>query len=457
MSRMSQHDKQADIFQRDVYSVSRLNREVRGVLESDFPLLWVEGELSNLARPSSGHLYFSLKDANAQVRCAMFRQWNLRLGFRPTDGQRVLLKGRVSLYETRGEFQLIVEYMEEAGEGALRRAFEALKRKLQAEGLFRDELKRDVPFLPRRIGVITSPSGAAVRDVLHVLQRRFPAVPVHIYPVSVQGSSAPGDIVAAFSLAAQRKDCDVLIVARGGGSLEDLMAFNDESVARAIHACPIPVVSGVGHEVDFTITDFVADLRAPTPSAAAELVVPDKREWIQRLNELLTRCTRATAAVLEDGNEEIRLLATRLRRLHPERWLKQQVQRLDEFEYRLNQASRNGFERRVSAIATLAARLNGQTPIHRLHHLIRRCESAAERLRNRIGHTISQRAQRLRLAERTLGSMNPQSTLDRGYAIVTDVRSGSVLSNAGDVAQNDEIRARLSRGEIRARVLSTQK
>ena len=254
--------------ERTVYSVSELNQTIRGLLESEFPLIWVEGEISNLAQPSSGHMYFSLKDESAQVRCAMFRGRNQFLRFTPENGQKVVIRARVSLYEARGEFQLIAEHMEDAGAGALQRAFEELKARLAAEGLFDESLKQDIPELPTRIGVITSPTGAAIRDVLSVLQRRFPAIPVLVYPVPVQGDGAAEKIVATLQLASKRKDCDVLLLVRGGGSLEDLWSFNEEIVARAIVASEIPVVCGVGHEVDFTIADFAADVRAPTPSAA---------------------------------------------------------------------------------------------------------------------------------------------------------------------------------------------
>ena len=267
--------------ERDIYTVSRLNREVRVLLERGFGTLWIEAEISNFARPSSGHWYFSLKDANAQVRCAMFRQRNYLSTFTPKDGQKVLVRARIGLYEPRGEYQLIVDHIEDAGRGALQRQFEELRARLAAEGLFAAERKRPLPGLPVRIGIITSPTGAAVRDILHVLARRFPAIGVLIYPVQVQGAQAAADIVAALELAGRRADCDVLILARGGGSLEDLWAFNDERLARAIVASPIPIITGVGHEVDFTIADFAADVRAPTPSAAAELVVPDAQEWLQ--------------------------------------------------------------------------------------------------------------------------------------------------------------------------------
>ncbi|MGA7800973.1 MAG: exodeoxyribonuclease VII large subunit, partial [Gammaproteobacteria bacterium] len=275
--------------QRDVYSVGRLNREVRAALEAGFALLWVEGELSNVARPASGHLYLTLKDAQAQVRCAMFRNRCQFLGFTPQNGMQVLVRARVSLYEPRGDFQLIIEHMEEAGDGALLRAFEALKQRLSKEGLFEEARKRPIPTLPRRVGVVTSPIGAAIRDILSVLRRRFPALPVLIYPVPVQGTDAAPQIAAAVRRASERADCDVLIVTRGGGSLEDLWAFNEELVARAIHDSAIPVVSGVGHEIDFTIADFVADRRAPTPSAAAELVSPDQAEWLAQLRALDAR------------------------------------------------------------------------------------------------------------------------------------------------------------------------
>ena len=278
--------------ERDIYSVSRLNREVRVLLERGFGALWLEAEISNFARPSSGHWYFSLKDSAAQVRCAMFRQRNMLCAFTPRDGQKVLVRARIGLYEPRGEYQLIVDHMEDAGLGALKRQFEELSARLNLEGLFAAERKRSLPRLPRRIGIITSPTGAAVRDILHVLARRFPAAAVLIYPVSVQGAQAAAEIVAALESAGVRAECDVLILARGGGSLEDLWAFNDERLARAIVASPIPVITGIGHEIDFTIADFAADVRAPTPSAAAELVVPDAEEWLQRLRTI----RRAAAA-----------------------------------------------------------------------------------------------------------------------------------------------------------------
>jgi len=296
---------------RDIYSVSRLNREVRVLLERGFASLWLEAEISNLAKPSSGHWYFSLKDATAQVRCCMFRQRNMMCAFAPRDGQKVLVRARIGLYEPRGEYQLVVDHMEDSGQGALKRQFEELSAKLAAEGLFAPERKRALPMIPKRIGVITSPSGAAIRDILHVLARRFAAVPVLIYPVAVQGAAAAAEIAAAVRLAGRRAECDVLILARGGGSLEDLWAFNDEALARAIVASPIPIISGIGHEIDFTIADFAADVRAPTPSAAAEIAVPDGAEWLTSLARLTHRLQRGLLRRVEAQRERLRWLIGR--------------------------------------------------------------------------------------------------------------------------------------------------
>src|SRR6202167_4608551 len=297
--------------ERDVYSVSRLNREVRVLLERGFGALWLEAEISNFARPSSGHWYFSLKDSAAQVRCAMFRQRNMLSAFTPRDGQKVLVRARIGLYEPRGEYQLIIDHMEDAGLGALKRQFEELRAKLEREGLVAAERKRPLPSLPRRIGIITSPTGAAVRDILHVLARRFPAAAVLVYPVSVQGAQAAAEIVAALEAAGRRAECDVLILARGGGSLEDLWAFNDERLARAIVASTIPLITGIGHEIDFTIADFAADMRAPTPSAAAELVVPDAGEWLAALASLAARLARCARRRLGEQRERLRWLERR--------------------------------------------------------------------------------------------------------------------------------------------------
>jgi len=328
--------------ERNIYTVSRLNREVRILIERGLGVIWVEGELSNLSVPSSGHWYFSMKDRDAQLRCAMFRQRNMTVGFIPKAGQHILARGRLSLYEPRGDFQFIIEHLEEAGVGALKREFERLKAKLAAEGLFALERKRSLPSFPRRIGVITSPTGAALRDILHILARRFPPAAVLIYPTPVQGGAAIPSIVAAIEIASARAECDVLILARGGGSIEDLWAFNDERVARAIRASTVPIVSGVGHEIDFTIADFVADARAPTPSGAAEIVVPDRNaclEALARTMERLSACMRRELRSVTARFDGARL---RLKLTHPGIRLTQQAQRLDELEQRLTAFMQRG-------------------------------------------------------------------------------------------------------------------
>src|SRR5215468_6468104 len=297
---------------REVYSVSRLNREVRILLERGLGVLWVEGELSNLSQPPSGHWYFSLKDRDAQLRCAMYRLKNSLVGFTPRAGMQLLVRGRISLFEPRGEFQLIVEHLEEAGVGALRREFERLKTRLAAEGLFAQERKRALPRFPRRVGVITSPSGAALHDILHILARRYPPAALLVYPAAVQGAAAAPMLVAALRTASARAECDVLILARGGGSLEDLWAFNDERVARAIHGCALPVVCGVGHEIDFTIADFAADARAPTPSAAAELVVPDRLACLEAIGRSAQRLASGVRRELRVGSATLAALTRRL-------------------------------------------------------------------------------------------------------------------------------------------------
>jgi len=438
---------------RQVFSISRLNREARALLERGLGSVWLEGEISNLSRPASGHWYFSLKDESAQVRCAMFRQRNLLVRFPVRDGAQVLARGRVSLYEARGEFQVVVEHLEEAGEGMLRRRFEALKQKLSAEGLFDARHKQPLPPLPRRIGVITSPSGAAIRDILHILRRRFPAIPVLVYPVAVQGEAAPREIEQALRLAGLRRDCDVLILARGGGSLEDLWAFNDEAVARAIFACPIPVVSGVGHEVDFTIADFVADERAPTPSGAAERVVPDRAEWLRSLAATARRLALAMGRRLADQRNALRVREHRLARVHPGVVLRQHAQRLDELEGRLRRAGLARLERANNRLRTASALLTRASPALRVAAMGLRLQAAVRSLSAAARAQLTGQRQRLELAARALHTVSPLATLDRGYAIVTDA-AGKVVQDAASLRPGTRIAARLARGRIEAEVLT---
>ncbi|MEJ2455788.1 MAG: exodeoxyribonuclease VII large subunit [Candidatus Thiodiazotropha sp.] len=442
--------------QRDIYTVSRLVRETRAVLEGSFPLLWISGELSNLAQPASGHIYFSLKDEAAQVRCAMFRMKRQQLRFRPANGQQVLVRARISLYEARGEFQLIIEHMEPAGEGALRLAFEQLKEKLAAEGLFDSEHKRPLPEIPRRIGLVTSPTGAAIRDLLSVLRRRFPALPVVIYPVQVQGEEAPRQIVRMLELANRRNECDVLILSRGGGSLEDLQAFNDEAVARAIHASRIPVVSGVGHEIDFTIADFVADRRAPTPSAAAELVAPDQMAWRQRLSQLAQRMVQVQSRHLRQRADRLHDLQRRLQRQHPAQRLQQRAQRLDELAQRLLRSTDLLLLRHNRRLEQLQTRLFSHSPDKRLERLRISHQQLDGRLRASMQKRLETARNTLAQQARDLHTLSPLNTLSRGYAIVSRQQDGRIIRAATDVAPGEQVKARLSRGSLLCEVIDRE-
>src|SRR3569833_257681 len=383
---------------RQVYTVSKLNREVRLLLERGLPLVWLEGELSNFSAPSSGHWYFSLKDREAQIRCAMFRMKNQGLGFTPKAGQHVLVRGRVTMYEARGDYQLIVEHMEEAGVGALKREFERRKAKLAAEGLFDTESKRELPRFPRRIGVITAPTGAAIRDVLHILARRFPPAGVILYPTDVQGAAAVPGIVRALGVANARAECDVLIVARGGGSIEDLWAFNDEGVARAIRNSAIPVGSGIGHEVDFTIADFVADARAPTPSGAAELVVPDRAACLDVLSRTADRLLVAMRRELRTVSSRFDAAASRLKLMRPGTRLLQQAQRLDDLEQRLAGAMRTSLHHNRSRVSEAMSSLVQHSPERRVKDMCLKYESLSARLRHAWANRSSKAEHRLALA-----------------------------------------------------------
>jgi exodeoxyribonuclease VII large subunit len=435
---------------RDVYTVSRLNREAKQLLEGTFPLIWIEGEISNLSRPASGHLYFSLKDEQAQIRCALFRGNQRGLACTPRDGLHVVARARVSLYEGRGDFQLIVETVEEAGEGRLRLAFEALKRRLGAEGLFDAARKKARPRVPARIGVVTSPSGAAIRDVLTTLRRRFPAIPVIVYPVPVQGDAAAPAIAAALARAGQRGECDVLILARGGGSLEDLWAFNEEIVARAIFACPIPVVTGVGHEVDVTIADFVADARAATPTAAAELVSPDAREWLGAFAALEARLLRRMRDRVNYYSQRVDGLRARI--VHPRARLGRMEERLAGLRMRMRHTMRAAIEARRVAALDLDKRLAHRSPALRIREAALHVRRAREMLRARMQARLARAQTRLEHASARLDAYNPLATLARGYAVVTDAASGAVLRDAGQVKRGDAIVARLAHGQLRARV-----
>lgn len=434
-----------------VYTVSELNRLARQLLEQDLPRMWVSGEISNLARPASGHLYFSLKDERAQIRCALFKGATRGISFIPANGMQVLVRGRVSLYEPRGDYQLIADHLEAAGEGLLRRRLEELKQRLAAAGLFDAARKQPLPALPKSIGVITSPSGAAVRDILHILKRRFPAIPVIIYPVQVQGEQAKFDIVKAFAIAARRAECELLILARGGGSLEDLWAFNEEIVAQAIAACPIPMISGVGHEIDFTIADLVADVRAPTPSGAAELAVPDSRNWLRHLQALERRAALASAQTLAATRTRQQQLTARLARCHPGYQLRQNAQRLDELRHQLSAALGNRLALDALRIENALQRLQHVSPVMQVRLTAERLAATRQRLVAAIRVRISGAGSRLAILSGRLQTVSPLSTLERGYALVLDA-GGKVVRSTRQLKAGDVITARLADGAISATV-----
>jgi exodeoxyribonuclease VII large subunit len=431
---------------RDIYTVARLNREARALLEGGFPPLWIEGEISNLSRPASGHLYFSLKDAQAQVRCAFFRQYQRTRGVALKDGLHVLARARVSLYEGRGDFQLIVEYLEEAGEGALRRAFDALKQRLAEEGLFDAVHKQPLPRLPRRIGIITSTSGAVLHDILTTLKRRFPAIAVLVYPVPVQGEGAAEKIAAAIRLAGQRRDCDALILARGGGSLEDLWPFNEEIVARAIHACPVPIVSGVGHETDFTIADMAADARAPTPTAAAEMLSPDRQEWLTHFARLESRLVAAMRGHLRQRSQHLDWLGARL--VHPRHRLALVQQRLTVLAQRLRHAQQTRLHQARARMHAAAGRLQQHTPLPRIRALMLDYRHLQARLIAGMRRRLELAQSQWRQISQTLHALSPLATLARGFAIVQRADTGAIVSDAGTVKPGERVQARLARGRL---------
>ena len=431
-------------------TVSDLNRQAKVLLEQGLARLWVEGEISNIARPASGHIYFSLKDAGAQVRAAFFRQRQRGPTIRFKDGDQVLVFGKVSVYEARGDYQLIVEQVEPAGEGALKREFDRLKRKLAAEGMFDEDRKHSLPALPRRIGVVTSPSGAAIRDVLSVVRRRFPAIPVMIYPAAVQGDAAPGELITAIETANDRDECDVLIVGRGGGSLEDLWAFNNEQLARVIAASDIPIVSAVGHEVDITIADFVADLRAPTPSGAAELVVPDAADWLREFQVYESRLRRLGQRTVEDLAQRLDWLVRHLLQQSPRSMLGRQKQTLAEYRARLTGAVKSGLADSRASLQHLDSRLYRQSPALDIEKMTSRAQHANDALRARMTQLLENRRHRLGLGARALDTVSPLATLERGYAIVSEAGTGKVLTNA--TAAGERIEARLATGRLRATV-----
>ena len=437
------------IRERQVLRPSQLNALARDLLEGSFPQVWVEGEISNFSRPASGHAYFTLKDDRAQVRCALFKPRAQALRFLPRDGLQVLARGRLTLYEARGDYQLVLEHMEEAGEGALRRAFEQLKARLAAEGLFDPARRRPLPAFPRRLGVITSPRGAAVRDVLSVLGRRFPLLAVDVLPVPVQGDGAAAQILDMLRRAGASGRYDVLLLTRGGGSLEDLWAFNDEALARAVAASPVPVVSAVGHEIDSSLTDFAADLRAPTPSAAAELIVPERGELLARLQQ---RHRQLQASLARMGADQAYL---KLQALRPQLRLERGRSRLASLRRRLDLALGRPLAAGSERVGKLLRRLDQAHPRRRLQDHRHRLQGLGQRLHALPPQALARHRLQLQGLARALASVSPLATLGRGYAIVQRVSDGSVLRSSAQAIVGEQLIARLAHGRLTLRVDGT--
>ena len=431
-------------FTRDMYNVTRLNREVRAVLEDSFPPVWVQGEISNLAKPSSGHLYFTLKDKHTQVRCAMFKSRNTLLKFVPENGMEVITLATVSLYEVRGEFQLIVEQLEPAGVGALQLAFEQLKQRLQKEGLFDESWKKTIPRFARAIGVITSPTGAAIRDLLHVLKRRYPSAEIIIYPVPVQGEGSASIISAVIEKAAIRNECDVIIITRGGGSLEDLWSFNEEIVVRSIFRCKIPVITGIGHESDFTIADFVADRRAPTPSAAAELVSPDQLSLFERVGAIQRSLLLIIQRIMSNYLEKLNYYEKHLP--EPVKRLNNSSQRVDDLGIRLKRAVHSSIEVKHSLIFKTRAEINKFSPLQTLRMYREKNHYIEEQLTSIISYILEKTKSRLDRMSHNLHTVSPLVTLKRGYAIVTAHNNNCIIRNLKEIDIGKKVKTRLASG-----------
>jgi exodeoxyribonuclease VII large subunit len=437
--------------ERKIWSVAELTARISGVLASHFSNLWVEGEVSNYRPAQSGHLYFTLKDAKAQVKCVCFRTQAMRLKFRPEDGLKLIVRGSVSVYEPRGEYQIYVEHIEPSGVGALQMAFEQLKKRLEAEGLFDVARKKPLPMLPRRIGVVTSPRGAAVRDIIRILRRRFPNLHLIVYPVRVQGEGAAEEIAAGLKYFNRKQSVDVILLARGGGSIEDLWAFNEESVARVIAECTIPIVSGVGHETDFTIADFVADVRASTPSAAAEIVVKSRQEFQRHLVELEHKISQRTRYILLEWRHHLKELTTHMGFRRLEDLLRRHRQQTDELTSRLGDALKGRIERLRHRHTIAATRIASFDLRARIRTLGLRLVQRSAELGMRMERFLVGKIQRLETLRVQLDERSPPRVLQRGYAICTDA-AGNVVNAADQVSVGAEVNVQLARGRLGAEV-----
>ena len=439
----------------NIYSVSQLNQSVRLMLENQLGAVWLTGEISNFSQPVSGHWYLSLKDENAQVRCAMFRMKNLRVSFRPTNGMQVLVRANVSLYEPRGDYQLIIESMHLAGEGLLMQQFEALKLKLAAEGLFAQHLKKNLPHFSKAVGIITSKTGAALQDILHILQRRDPSLKIIIYPTAVQGKDATTEIAQMIELANQRQEVDVLIVGRGGGSLEDLWCFNEEMVARAIFHSHLPVISAIGHETDVTIADFVADVRAPTPSAAAELVSRNQTELLQQLQYRRQRLEIALDRLFAEKQQKLKHLSLRLHNQHPQAQLRIQQQLITQLSHRLQQSLRHRWQKKAENLTALSIRLYKNPLPLRLQQYEQQLAQLKVRLNSHMNLTLSLQQKQLAHLCGKLDSLSPLKVLARGYSITQNQQNFTIRSMK-DVNVGEQIKTRLPDGDIISQVIKLE-
>ena len=435
---------------KNIYSVSQFNRSVRSLLETSYPIVWIEGEVSNLVRPASGHSYFSLKDEGAQIRCALFKNRLNKISAKLEDGKKIIVRAKVSLYEGRGDFQLIIESFEDAGEGQLIKKFEQLKNKLLAEGLFDESVKVALPVFPKRLGVITSPTGAVIHDIITALNRRFPALPVIIYPSRVQGATAAENIKNMIEIAAERNECDVLIIARGGGSLEDLWPFNEEIVARAIFNCKIPIISGIGHETDTTIADWVADKRAPTPTAAAELISPDQAEITNSLLEFENKLFKLSNATIQNLSQKIDFLTRQLKT--PDQQIEQFVLMIQGLSKRLSTTILLSLSKKQQLSERLNINLNTLQPSNKLQLQKQHVKNLAGRLKSSCSEKISTLRNRLHGFSRELNAISPLETMARGYSITRLLDSGIIFRDIGQVRKGDLIETVIKNAAVVSKV-----
>jgi exodeoxyribonuclease VII large subunit len=442
------------IFSTDsIFSVSQLNNKAKSLLEQELSYIQVIGEISNLSRPASGHLYFSLKDEHAQVRCALFKRQAQRLNFTPENGLQILVNANTSLYEARGDYQLIINNAQETGDGALHKAFEKLKEKLAAKGLFSAEHKKELPTIPQAIGIITSPTGAAIQDILSVLKRRFPSIPVIIYPVMVQGTEAKYQINQALITANQRKECDVIILARGGGSLEDLWAFNEEMVAKAIFKSRIPIISGIGHETDTTIADYVADFRAATPTAAAEHATPDVQHWKNQFSAYQQHLTQLMQNKLMERARHLDWLNKNLNQQHPGKQLKLKFLRLADLNSRLRNHLHNHLTQSKNQLTIQQAELMQFNPAYKVQQLKSKFTLLTNRLHNNIETQLQKNKSQLQLLSSTLNIVSPLSTLERGYTL-TSTEKGKLIHSSQNLKIGDNIKTRFAKSTITSQIQS---